>query len=653
MVLLEKHRLFINLNNLLTNSSMEIIKQVFKHYLYLIAIFFIGRVSMFIWQFDRFSQVEESYWLSFVYGLKMDTILALALLFPMLFLLTLMPRFTSKLVDKIIGYYYLIVLMLVVYVESATFPFFAQYDVRPNYLFVEYLEHIQEVSAMLIADYKLALLLTFVAMFVVAKRYLKNIKGRFLSSFELSYIKRVALLLPLLLIFVIGIRSSFGHRPANISDALYSSNRVLNEVTKNSLYSVIYAVYANKYESNVKEYGSMSINDAIDRVKHKLNIQSDHSDYIFNRAVTTNFVQQKSKNLVIFIQKSIGAQFVESIGGEAGITPNFNRLSNEGLLFTDAYSNGTRSIRGLAGLVAGNYSVPGKGVLKRNKSQKDFFTMASLLKSHDYESVFLYGGESRFDNMKSWFSGNGFDRIIEQTDFVDPQYVGSWGVSDEDLAIRSNQEFRRYHKNNQKFAAVMFSTSNHAPFDYPEGQIELVEGVEVKSVKNAIKYADHAIGKFIKLARQEDYYKDTIFVIVADHDVRVYGDDLVPVNRFHIPALILGESISPEKYEKIATQPDILATSLDLIGIDKLNYPIHGHSIFSDKKQNIALMKFNDYYALRENNKVAVIRPGKEALTFIYRDEKLHPVEHNVDLGQDALAFVLTLDHLYNNNLHQ
>jgi phosphoglycerol transferase MdoB-like AlkP superfamily enzyme len=322
-------------------------------------------------------------------------------------------------------------------------------------------------------------------------------------------------------------------------------------------------------------------------------------------------------------------------------------------LFTDAYSNGTRSIRGLAGLVAGNFSVPGKGVLKRNKSQQDFFTMASLLKSEDYETVFLYGGESRFDNMKSWFSGNGFDRIIEQTDFIDPQYVGSWGVSDEDLVIRSNQEFKEYYKNNQKFSAVMFSTSNHAPFDYPEDKIELVEGVEVKSVKNAIKYADHAIGKFIKLARQEDYYKDTIFVIVADHDVRVYGDDLVPVNRFHIPALILGGDITPEKYEKIATQPDILATSLDLIGIDKLSYPIQGHSIFSDKKQNIALMQFNDYYALRENNKVAVIRPGKEALTFIYQDEKLHQVEHDTNFEKDALAFVLTLDHIYNNNLHR
>jgi phosphoglycerol transferase MdoB-like AlkP superfamily enzyme len=632
---------------------MEIIKQLFKHYFYLIAIFFIGRLSLFIWQFDRFSQVNESYWLSFIYGLRMDTILALALLFPILFLLTLSPKFISKLVDKLIAYYYLIILMLVVYVESATFPFFAQYDVRPNYMFVEYLEHIQEVSAMLIADYKLALLFTFVAMFVVANSYLKNIKGRFLPSFELSYVKRIVLLLPLLLIFVIGIRSSFGHRPANISDALYSSSRVLNEITKNSLYSVFYAIYSNKHESKINRYGSMSIDDAIKKVKQRLNIQSDHSDYIFNRIVKTNFPRQKPKNLVIFIQESVGAQFVESVGGEAGIMPNFNQLSKEGLLFTDAYSNGTRSIRGLAGLVSGNFSVPGKGVLKRNKSQQNFFTMASLLKTHHYETVFLYGGESRFDNMKSWFSGNGFDRIIEQTDFIDPQYVGSWGVSDEDLVVRSNQEFRRYHKNNQKFAAVMFSTSNHAPFDYPEDKIELIKDIPVKSVKNAIKYADYAIGKFIELARQEDYYKDTIFVIVADHDVRVSGDDLVPVSSFHIPALILGDGVIPEKYEKIATQPDILATSLDLIGINKLSHPIQGHSIFSDKKQNIALMQFNDNYALRQDNKVAVIRPGKEALTFVYRDENLNPIEHDINFEQDALAFILTLDHIYNNTLHQ
>ena len=631
---------------------MDIIKQLLKHYFYLILVFSIGRLSLFVWQFDRFSHTPD-YWLTFVYGIKMDTILALMLLVPLLFLLTLAPKVLAKFVDKLLNYYFLIVLMLVIFIESATFPFFAQYDIRPNYLFVEYLEHIREVSSMLIADYKMVFLATSVVMFIVARAYLKQAQQQFLCCFDWPYIKRVALLLPLFLIFLIGIRSSFGHRPANLSDALYSPNRILNEVTKNSLYSILYAIYSNKHDGSIKRYGSMKIDDAIQRVKHRLNIQNTHPKYIFNRTVGTHFKQNKNKNLVIFIQESIGAQFVAAVGGENGITPHFNQLANNGLLFTDAYSNGTRSIRGLAGLVAGNFSIPGKGVLKRNKSQQDFFTMASLLKSHQYETVFLYGGEARFDNMKSWFSGNGFDRIIEQNDFANPKYVGSWGVSDEDLVIKANQEFKKYHDQGQKFAAVMFSTSNHAPFDFPEDKIDLIKGVAVKSVKNAIKYADYAIGQFVKLAQKEDYYKDTIFVIAADHDVRVYGDDLVPVNHFHIPALIFGQGVPTTTYDKISTQPDILATALDLMGIEGLSHPIQGHSIFSDKKQNVTLMQFNDSYALRQDDTVVVIRPNKKPLTFLYKNGQLNATIHDKTLEQDALAFVITLDYLYNNTLHQ
>jgi phosphoglycerol transferase MdoB-like AlkP superfamily enzyme len=231
--------------------------------------------------------------------------------------------------------------------------------------------------------------------------------------------------------------------------------------------------------------------------------------------------------------------------------------------------------------------------------------------------------------------------------------VGSWGVSDEDLVIRANQEFKQYHDKGQKFAAVLFSTSNHSPFDFPENKIDLVKGVAVKSVKNAIKYADYAIGQFVKLAKKEGYYKDTIFVIAADHDVRVYGDDLVPVNHFHIPALIFGQGVPITTYDKISTQPDILATALDLMGIEDLKHPIQGHSIFSDKKQNVTLMQFNDYYALRQDDKVAIIRPNKEPLTFLYKNKRLNATTHDKVLEQDALAFVVTLDFLYKNILHQ
>ena len=634
---------------------MSILKQLAKYYIYMITIFFIGRLSLFIIYFDKIQNSDSSIWLTFLYGLRMDTITASVLLVVPMFLLTLTPKKNQKFINIFLKYYFLIVISIILYIEIATFPFIAQYDVRPNYLFVEYLEYPKEVFGMILAEYKLALSIAFIIIGSFIYLYLKNFQESLDDVFQIKYSKRVLLFLPLTILLFLGIRSSFGHRGANVSDAMYSTNRMLNEITKNSIHSIAYAIYVNaKHEAKgiTKQYGKMDIKEAISRVETRLNIQSLDEKFPLSRLEKTHFKRQKPKNLVIFLQESLGYQFVEAVGGEKGITPNLNRLSKEGILFRDLYSNGTRSVRGIAGIVAGNFSIPGKGVVKRNKSQKDYFTIAKLLKPYGYYTSFIYGGESRFDNMKSWFLGNGFDEIIDQAKFKNPKFVGTWGVCDEEVATRANEEYKKLYKEGKKFASIIFSTSNHSPFDFPDGKIDLVKGEEKKSVKNAIKYADFAIGKFISQAKKEEYYKDTIFVIVADHNIRVYGDGMVPVDMFQIPAVILGEDVKPLSYNKLATQPDVLATALDLIGLD-LKYPIMGHSIFSDKKQNIVLMQFNTYYALRVDDKVAILRPNKKAITFEYKDKHLKETEHDKELEKDVLAFIITLDYLYNKRVYQ
>lgn len=633
---------------------MGIIEQLLKYFLSVTGLFFVGRLSLFVLYFDRFKDSDVNYWLTFLYGLKMDTIVVSLLLVIPLILLTLMPKKVENRVTSFLKFYYLITISAMLFMEISTFPFLKQYDVRPNYLFVEYLKYPKEVIGMITSGFKVEIAVSFSILFLFIYLFLKYAKFNFSKVFETGYPKRALLFIPLLLVLFIGVRSSFGHRPANISDAMYSSNRIVNEITKNSFYSVCYAVYANKkYKVDATgEYGKMEPAEALQRVKKCLNIQSADKQSPLSREAETHFKREQPKNLVIFLQESLGAQFVETLGGEKGITPNLNRLSREGILFENAFSNGTRSIRGIAGTVAGNFSIPGKGVLKRNKSQTDYFTISSLLEPFGYQTLFLYGGESRFDNMKGWFLGNGFDRIIDEPEFTDYAFKGIWGVSDGDLVKRANREFIKLHDKKQPFAAVMFSSSNHSPFDFPEGKIELVDGVPEKSVKNAVKYADFAIGDFIEKAKKESYYKDTVFVIVADHNVRVYGDDMVPVNMFHIPALILGGGVEPMTYSGLATQPDVLATALDMIGLD-LTYPIMGHSVFSDKKQEISLMQFNDSYALRVKDKVAVIRPKKEPLTFIYKNDHLEATGHDVELEKNTLAFVLSLTHLYSEKLYR
>jgi phosphoglycerol transferase MdoB-like AlkP superfamily enzyme len=626
---------------------MLIAKKLFKYYLLMILIFSIGRLALFGLYFERFKESGVDFTLIFLYGLKMDTIIASILLVIPLILLSFTPPTFNKAGNLILRVYFLIVIGFLIYIENATFPFFNQYDVRPNFKFVEYLEYPVEVFNMLISDFKLPLTIAFVMIVIFSLFFMKTTKNSFIETLKTPLVGRILWFLPLALILFIGIRSSTGHRPANISDAMFSNNRVVNEITKNSLYSIGYAIYSNNNYATktIKLYGKMPIEEALKRVEKRLGIKGNDlkSDSPFSRLEKSHFTTSKKKNLVIFLQESLGYQFVTP-----QITPELLKLKKEGVWFNQAYSNGTRSVRGIAGVTSGFLAVPGKGVVKRTKSQNNFFTFASLLKPLGYHTLFLYGGEARFDNMRSWFMGNSFDEIVEQKDFKKPIYVATWGVSDEDLVRKANKRFNQLYKEGKPFAGLMFSSSNHSPFDVPKYRVEKEIFPDKNCVENAIQYADYSIGLFFREAKKLPYYKDTIFVVVADHNIRVYGDDAVPVNMFHIPALIIGEGIQSKTYPRLVSQPDILATALDYLGKD-FTYPILGHSIFSNDKRDINLMQFNESYALRIENLIAVVQPNKPAQTFEYKDKHLIEIEHNLELEKDALAFVLGLNYLYEN----
>ncbi|MBE0496481.1 MAG: sulfatase-like hydrolase/transferase [Campylobacterales bacterium] len=634
---------------------MNLIKELIKTYLLFFFIFFSGRVVLYGLYAERFEEITlfESL-LTFVYGLRLDTIAISCLLVLPVLLLALTPKRGEVVVSKLLSTYVLVCLLLLIFIENATFPFFAQYDVRPNYLFLEYLKYPKEVGSLMFKEYKLELLLSFAMMGLTARLFLNSTAINFSNAFNVPYRTRILLLLPLLLVLFVGIRSSFGHRAANTSDAFYSTNRIINEITKNSMHSVAYAYYSSKKHGSksIKRYGKMELSEAYSLASQMLNIGFDDPAHPFYRVEKTQFPATGPKNLVVFIQESMGAQFVEFSGGAQNITPTMNKLGKEYLVFSNLYSNGTRSIRGLAGLSSGFLAVPGEGVVKRTKSQNDFFTLSSLLEPHGYKSSFIYGGEARFDNMKSWYLGNGFDRVIEQKDFENPTFTSTWGVCDEDLVLKANALFKEHSQKNERFVSVVFSQSNHAPFEIPENKIAYIEGVPKQSVENAIKYADFAIGRFFELAKKEAYFKDTVFVVVADHNVRVHGDEVVPVDMFHIPAVIVMDGMVPQNYTKLASQPDVLATALDLLGLE-LSYPILGHSIFSDDKKEVALMQFNDTYALRHKDKVAIIAPDILPQTYTYANKTLTLAAHDSVLERSAIAMVTVLEDMYDKKLYR
>ncbi|MCK5682316.1 LTA synthase family protein, partial [bacterium] len=492
---------------------LQAAKPLLLFYLLFLLISFVGRIVLLGQHFGPLQASGVNYWLAFVVGLRMDTIAVCVILALPTLLIFLTPAFLRRSGEKLLGGYLLLMLLLTVYMEIATPPFVNEFDARPNELFVNYLQYPSEVIRTILSTQLFSLLIAIVSLSLIAWCYQRwwRKSSLFTRALSVSSGVRLLFLLPTALIVFMGIRSSFGHRPANLSDATYSNSHIANELAKNTLHAVGYSIYAkNKFNVNIKLYGRMDKTEAIARTKKILNLQEENlvdPNYPLLRREKSHFPGNgRAKNLVVIIEESLGAQYVEASGGQPGITPNLNRLTKEGILFTQLYASGTRSVRGMEAIVGGFLPIPGTSVLKRNLSQKDFFSLAQLLKPSGYDTSFLYGGEKRFDNMGSWYYGNGFQRIIDEPEFINPVYHGIWGVCDEDLVVRADEEYVKLHKAGTPFLSVLFTTTNHTPFEFPEGRIELVDGVKPASEENAVKFNDYTLGNFFDLAKEHGYY---------------------------------------------------------------------------------------------------------------------------------------------------
>jgi phosphoglycerol transferase MdoB-like AlkP superfamily enzyme len=348
--------------------------------------------------------------------------------------------------------------------------------------------------------------------------------------------------------------------------------------------------------------------------------------------------RERPLNLVIIIEESLGAQYIQSLGG-LPLTPELERLSQKGLWFSRLYATGDRSIRGVEAVLTGFPPTPARSILKLNLSQHGVFSLASLLKREGYATQFIYGGDSEFDNMRGFCLGNGFDRMIDENDFGEHVFHGIWGFSDEDIFNRTHQELLAHGDN--PFFTMVFTISNHPPFEFPDGRIDL-QGKPKNTLDNAVRYADYALGKFFEQARKAPYWDRTLFLVVADHEDRILGPGLVPVKYFHIPALIIGSDIKPGLYDKVASQIDLPPTLLSIMGIES-NHPMQGQDLLQTPENypGRAIMQFNKSQAYMVGERVVIHTPNKPATQYVFRNDKLKRTQGQPELIRDALAQAL------------
>ena len=272
---------------------------------------------------------------------------------------------------------------------------------------------------------------------------------------------------------------------------------------------------------------------------------------------------EQHKNVVLISVESLSAEFMAAYGNTEGITPFLDSLAQKSIFLTNLYATGNRTVRGLEALTLCVPPTPGESIVKR-KDNKNKFTTGSVFKSKGYSVKYLYGGYSYFDNMKDFFGGNGYD-IIDRDNFTPEEitFANIWGVSDEDMARKAIKEMNAQAKTGKPFFNHWMTVSNHRPFTYPEGRID-IPGT-AKSRQGGVKYTDYALKLFFELAKKESWFKDTVFVIVADHCASSAGRTELPLDRYRIPCLIYADFLEAEQIDKLASQIDVMPTVMGLL----------------------------------------------------------------------------------------
>jgi phosphoglycerol transferase MdoB-like AlkP superfamily enzyme len=306
---------------------------------------------------------------------------------------------------------------------------------------------------------------------------------------------------------------------------------------------------------------------------------------------------------------------MEAFGGRNNLTPNMDRLAREGLLFTRMYATGTRTVRGLEAVTLSMPPGPGHSIVKR-ADNAGLFNIGAVFRDHGYDSLYVYGGYAYFDNMQAFYQGSGYtvvDRLAVAK--KDIHHENIWGIADEDLFTLTLRELDQRHADGHKVFAHVMTTSNHRPYTYPNGRIDLPSKSSGRD--GGVKYTDWAIGDFIERARAKPWFNDTMFVFVADHTHNGRGKTELPPENYHIPMIVYAPAHIPAgRVDAIASQIDTAPTILGLLnfnyeslffGHDILKPGPEGERAFLSNYQTVGMYKNGRIVELRPKKRVRVV----------------------------------------------
>ena len=407
-------------------------------------------------------------------------------------------------------------------------------------------------------------------------------------------------------VMILPIRGGFGIAPINTGTVYFSNNTFANHAAVNVIWNLAYSLV------NLKSVDNPYLFLEKDEAKNIVNgLYNDHGK-------TMKVLNSEQPNILVIILESFTSKIIEVLGGEKGITPNFNKLSKEGILFKNFYASGDRSDKGLVSILSGYPAQPVSSIINFPQKTQSLPFITRDLKKEGYHTALYYGGDIDFANFRSYFINAQFDDIISKDDFEPSTYNAKWGVHDH---IVFNKFFKDINESKIPFFKVLFTLSSHEPFDVPMETVIAGEGEENKFFNSAF-YTDKCIGEFIEKVKKKTWWENTLIIFLADHGARLPGNSTnFEEMKFKIPMLWIGGAIN--KHDTVITtyssQTDIPKTILNQINI-KNNQYVFSKDIFSVSCPSFAFYSFNNGFGFMRDDihlvfdnisKQYIIREGK------------------------------------------
>ncbi|PID28243.1 MAG: hypothetical protein CSB55_05440 [Candidatus Cloacimonadota bacterium] len=397
----------------------------------------------------------------------------------------------------------------------------------------------------------------------------------------------------------LGIRGRTKEGVMNWGLAFFSSDNMVNQLTLNPIYNLskdIYYTQKNKrHDIKNKLQYFKSNREAIDFTVKEIVAPTDSlidPEYPFYRM--TDFGEEKQYNVVVLLMETMSAELTGILGGKHNLTPNFDRLSKEGILFNNFYTNGQRSNRAVSSSMCSYPVLAGKSILLQIEGQQPMPSVPGILKKRGYSTTFLYGGDISFDNMKGFLRSKGVDNFISEEDFPHKYKLNKWGVPDHLVFDRLLEVMD--NSIGKPFFAMLFSLTNHEPFDVPDnidfGHIDT--GEPLNKHYNTFKYTDWAIGRFFEEVKKRDYFKNTIFVIFGDHGKSYHHDLAFDYRISHVPCLWYAPEIigSSPVNERLSSQIDIAPSLFSLLG-GKFPHSFFGRNMLKEPAEPVVITKYS------------------------------------------------------------